>query len=78
MRVHEPPILDIIFVKHTENLSVVTNDTHESPCRWLFLNQLGIRCIFFLSEMRLEEEEEEYKDYSRIIPACFDKSFLLM
>ena len=30
-----------------------------------------------LSEVRLEEEEEEYKNYLRVTPECFDELFLL-
>ena len=37
LRVHEAPILEVIFVALTENSSVVTNDTHEPwkyPYQW--------------------------------------------
>ena len=37
-------------------------------------NQLGM-CDTLLSELRLEEEEE-YKNYLRMNPGCFDKLFI--
>ena len=40
------------------------------------MNQLSIRCIF-LSEVHLEEKQE-YENYLRITPECFNELFVLV
>ena len=50
--------------------------TSQNICKQLHLNQLGIRCIY--SFLKLLEEEEEYENYLRITPGCFDKLFVFV